>query len=159
MHEPRPALPTVRERDGVHLALQARIEGDDDGFDGLGPELRRVPPSANCVEERLSLQRLLLLQPVDCNLEVGHGLGQLLVGGMKGDDIGCHVRGLRNLLGGKTTPGGSGSLNFTQLRDVFSPASNDSLQALLRGAHERGLVPMLGVTPTRRSRDAHVTLL
>ena len=62
----------------------------------------------------MSLQRLLLLQPVDCTLEVGHGLGQLLVCGMERDDIGCHVRGLRNLLGGKTTPGWSRSLNFTQ---------------------------------------------
>jgi len=147
MHERQPGLPAVRERDGVHLALQARIEGDDDGFDGLGAELRRVPLSANCVEERVSLQRLLLLQPVDCTLEVGHGLGQLLVCGMERDDIGCHVRGLRNLLGGKTTPGWSRSLNFTQLSDVVSPASNDSLLPSPRPRPTRAASSTLGVTP------------
>ena len=109
-------LLAVFERGGEDFALEGRIQRDEDGFDGLRAEPRGIPLAAGGVEQGLGLERLQLLHLIDGSLQVGEGVGELLIGEFEGDNFGDHVRGLvGDLLGGQATRLSETSLNFAQL--------------------------------------------
>jgi len=123
----------VIERDRVNFALQTGIERYEDRLDRLRTELGCVPLASDRIQDGLGLQSLLLAQLVDGALHVGDRLGQIVVNGLGlGDEFACHVRGLNDLLGRKTTPGQTKPLNFTQ-------SSNGSFQASVRAAAAGGV--------------------
>jgi hypothetical protein len=77
----------------MDFSLERRVQRDQYCLDRLWAVASGIPLTSSGVDQRLDQQCMLLLDLIHGALDIREGVGEFLICGLQGGDVGGHVRG------------------------------------------------------------------